>query len=191
MTRQVSWCALILVAVVGLPKVVVAQPQQPPPAAVVDALQQLRAEVAQLREAVKPRRFYLTKDGVRGSQALNACAVGFHMASLWEIFDITALKYDTTLGLTKPDSGEGPPSGQYGWIRTGGRASSVEGHPFNCKAWSDDTGGGMVVALPDSWFPTTATVPPDRQFIEAPIVPWTMGTGVCSTFPNVWCVQDR
>jgi hypothetical protein len=70
-------------------------------------------------EAAKgPRKFYLTQDKFNGSEALTACAEGYHMASLWDIFDISNLNYDTTLGLTYDDSGSAPPSDN-GWIRTG------------------------------------------------------------------------
>ena len=82
--------------------------------------------VAQLQ----PRKFYLTKtEDYTGSQALSACASGYHMASLWEIFDTSNLRYDTALGASSTDSGSGPPVAVYfglghfegdGWIRTGG-----------------------------------------------------------------------
>ena len=72
----------------------------------------LTAQVASLAANNKgPRQFCLTKTGFNGSQALTACAAGYHMASLWEIFDTTVLRYNTALGLTKPDSGSGPPVG--------------------------------------------------------------------------------
>lgn len=114
MAKELSWRALLIVAIVGLPEPTLAQSQ-----GAIELLQQLRAEVAQVRNEVQPRRFYVTQDAFRGEHALNACTAGFHMASLWEIFDVTTLKYDTQLGRTLPDSGEGPPAGQRGWIRTG------------------------------------------------------------------------
>jgi hypothetical protein len=81
------------------------------------------------------RSFYITQTTHTGSQALTACAEGYHMASLWEIFDTSNLKYDTVLGLTQDDSGFGPPSQIGGWIRTGRFASTVgpAGAP-NCDA---------------------------------------------------------
>ena len=66
-----------------------------------------------------PREFYLTKTSFDGAHALTACASGFHMASLWEIFNVSVLEYDTSLGFTSADSGFGPPTVQNGWIRTG------------------------------------------------------------------------
>ncbi len=69
------------------------------------------------------RRYYLAPLNYSGSQALTACAAGFHMASLWEIFDFTALTYDRSLGIVRPDSSAGPPAGgsaASGWVRTAG-----------------------------------------------------------------------
>ena len=56
------------------------------------------------------RQFYLSLVLVDGSDALSTCAEGYHMASLWEIADPSNLAYNTALGCTKPDSGQGPPS---------------------------------------------------------------------------------
>src|SRR5215207_4149301 len=89
-----------------------------------------------------PRRdqrksFYLTQTLHNGSQALTACAEGYHMASLWEIFDTSNLRYDTQLGHTSPDSGFGPPTavGSRGWIRTGSENSAAfEGGVGSCNS---------------------------------------------------------
>jgi hypothetical protein len=65
------------------------------------------------------KKFFLSRNTVWGDQALDACGQGYHMASLWEIFDPTLLKYDTKRGGTLGDAGSGPPAGLQGWIRTG------------------------------------------------------------------------
>src|SRR5437899_259888 len=65
------------------------------------------------------RSFYLTKATHKGFAGETACALGYHMASLWEIHEPSNLSYNTTLGLTGKDTGQGPPSGLSGWIRTG------------------------------------------------------------------------
>jgi hypothetical protein len=65
------------------------------------------------------RTFYVTQTTHRGNQTLTACSSGYHMASLWEIFDMSNLRYDTQLGMTAEDSGFGPPTQTLGWIRTG------------------------------------------------------------------------
>lgn len=56
------------------------------------------------------RAYYVTQTQHFPSDAPAACDSGFHMASLSELLELTALKYDTTRGETKADSGEGAPS---------------------------------------------------------------------------------
>jgi hypothetical protein len=65
--------------------------------------------------------FYLTNFSRNANQVLTACAAGYHMASLWEIYDPSNLTYDTSHpeAYVKADSGQGPPSLWYGWVRTG------------------------------------------------------------------------
>ena len=49
-----------------------------------------------------PRKsYYLTQTTHMGNQALTACASGYHMASLWEIFDTSNVRYNTVVGLTQ------------------------------------------------------------------------------------------
>src|SRR4029450_11293782 len=63
----------------------------------ITQIQTLQGSVDELsdRPAGDPRRlFYLTTSRVNALGALNACAAGFHFASLWEIFDTSNLKYD-------------------------------------------------------------------------------------------------
>jgi hypothetical protein len=136
-------------------------------------------------EAAKgPRKFYLTQDFVKGSQALNACAEGYHMASLWEIFDTSNLKYDTTLGTTQDDSGSGPPTGFGGWIRTGYASSGdslITGRD-NCFAWTSDSDAdrGTAANLTFAWDSQQATR----------IDPWDTSLHACLSLLKVWCVQD-
>jgi len=66
-----------------------------------------------------------------GAHALTACVLGFHMASLWEIFNVSVLEYDTSLGATMDDSGSGPPADVLGWIRTG--FNSNGGDPLRAR----------------------------------------------------------
>lgn len=130
-----------------------------------------------------PRRFYLTPDDYAADEVLTACANGFHMASLWEIHDVSALRYDTTLGFAPSDrdSGAGPPN-RSGWIRTG---SISNGFPTagdgNCLIWTT-TGAashGTVVALALEW-----EQPPEVT------APWDAGHILCSQVRQVWCVED-
>ena len=134
------------------------------------------------------RQFYLTQTEHNGSQALTACADGYHMASLWEIFDPSNLRYNTELGFTQSDSGFGPPTvGPFpplpiGWIRTGTSSTSGNLPGFtNCQAWTSNLGLGSVVSLPEVW---TSAVP------STPISPWSAGTSECDSAQPVWCVQD-
>ncbi|MCI0417022.1 hypothetical protein L0222_29995 [bacterium] len=131
------------------------------------------------------RKFYLTKDTFTGAQALTACASGYHMASLWEIFDPSNLRYNKILGLTNVDSGSGPPSAEVGWIRTGFNFSDVSTLPgrANCAVWSSDSSldNGTIVALQPDWqFPS-----------DAPVNPWGSAAAPCNiTIFHVWCVQN-
>ena len=96
----------------------------------------LKAKVDSLAANNKgPRQFYLTKTNHTGAEALTACDVGYHMASMWEIFDPTTLRYNTELGVTRDDSGFGPPSEVIGWIRTGNESSVNVTRP-NCNSWT-------------------------------------------------------
>lgn len=129
------------------------------------------------------RRFYLTNTQHNGSEALTACAKGYHMASLFEIFDPSNLKYDTALGLTTEDSGFGPPK-LGGWIRTGNLLSDnsdIVGQG-NCNVWSssDILDHGTEVRLPVFW----EVGEPTR------ISPWDGAAIRCNAPIHVWCVQD-
>jgi|AAFX01.1.fsa_nt_gi hypothetical protein len=136
------------------------------------------------------RKYYLTQGRYDGSEALSACADGYHMASLWEIFDPSNLSYDTRLGVTLADSGSGPPNGS-GWIRTGFVASAgtpaadgtVTPGAANCQAWTSASTEGRG---------TTALIPVygDIEQEVTIISPWVARTTLCSARPSVWCVQD-
>jgi hypothetical protein len=137
------------------------------------------------------RKFYLTQGQYDGSQALSACASGYHMASLWEIFDPSNLSYDTSLGVTTDDSGSGPPNGS-GWIRTGFLASNginadgtvqVAG-AANCQAW---TSASSEARGTTALLPVYGTIENGDVTV---ISPWVARTATCSARPRVWCVQD-
>jgi hypothetical protein len=131
----------------------------------------------------KARKFYLTQDFFTGSQTLTACAKNYHMASLWEIFEVSNLKYDTTLGAARPDSGFGPPAGLIGWIRTGGLSAGTAptlGHN-NCLTWTSDSGlnFGTAVGITNFW-----------ENPNMAIDPWIAFHVSCDSSRLVWCVQD-
>jgi hypothetical protein len=151
----------------------------------MQAQQSTRA--SEKKSAAPARAFYLTQGTFDGSQALTACAAGYHMASLWEIHEPSNLRYDTTLGLTEDDSGSGPPQGHYGWARTGRSASSSGQFPGvgNCNAWSSNasTDFGSAVVLSADW---NGIANP-----SSPISPWQAQPFDCGTnAARVWCVQD-
>jgi hypothetical protein len=138
--------------------------------------------------------FYLTKESVQGNRALGACARGFHMASRFEIWDVTSLTYDDSRGVTTEDSGSGPPSvtGRYGsespsgWVRTGGGSQfsdsdAAAGAAFtNCAAWATNSAEayGTVAFLTDR-FPSPGTAGM-----------WSGGSEHCDVPHHVWCVTN-
>jgi hypothetical protein len=129
------------------------------------------------------RSFYLTRDGFDGSQALDACAEGYHMASLWEIFAVSGLTYNTTLGHPGEDAGSGPPANVPGWIRTGASASTAVTSGFgNCYAWTSnrqiDTGTRVGLFI-------------DWEQPGLAITPWRAGGAPCDWASRVWCVSDK
>ena len=129
------------------------------------------------------RKFYLTPDRFDGSQALTACAPGYHMASLWEIHEPSNLTYNTKLGLPNDDSGSGPPANLGGWIRTGS-TSSGDGTPGvgNCNAGTSQDAGvsGTTMFLSPLWgLPSTFSSP------------WTPLSFTCDNAIRVWCVSGK
>lgn len=137
------------------------------------------------------RRYFLTKQVFAANAILTACPVGFHTASLWEIFHTATLRYDTERGYARQDtpfpddSGKGPPAFPgisaftWGWIRTGASSSSVH----NCLVWTvtDASLKGMIVSLGDDW---------DSTLQAQRISPWTSRQSACNNAHRVWCVQD-
>lgn len=111
-----------------------------------------------------------------------ACAAGYHMASLWEILNTTNLEYNTTLGFTYDDSGEGPPTCIHGWVRTGYSSGNANTEGLgNCNNWTsaNEADYGTVARLPCDW-----TQAPDVDVWQA----WTQG---CDSLSKVWCVADE
>lgn len=51
-----------------------------------------------------PRQFYLTRSSVQGNQVLTSCAAGFHMASRFEIANLSGVVYDSKRGASSADS---------------------------------------------------------------------------------------
>ena len=131
--------------------------------------------------------FYLTKTYVLPIQAPRACGSGYHMASMWEIYDPSNLVYasDNPNASSWTDSGFGPPSEAYGWVRTG-YISSTEAVPGkgNCANWTSTSSGdyGTDVGLSSRW---------DTN--PGKIGPWLLESAACNTSigRRVWCVSDQ
>jgi hypothetical protein len=135
------------------------------------------------------RKYYQTNTNFTGGQATTACASGFHMASIYEILNISLLTYDTTLGCTTEDSGSGPPATTGGWIRTGFIATDLTSGPgaSNCLAWSSNSpnDSGSIATLPHHWDPT-----PGVAGSISTVAPFVGSTAPCSAPQAVWCVQN-
>lgn len=126
-----------------------------------------------------------------GSDADIACDSGFHFASLWEIMDPSNLRYDPVRGLTRADSGLGPPVGwdAWGWVRTGNVADvqNAAGEA-NCTSpvflapWTSNSTEhfGTVARLEPYLNGDRATYPQ----------PWSLGSLMCWSQNGSWCVED-
>ena len=126
------------------------------------------------------RQYYVTTAYHLGGDAKNACAAGYHMASLWEILDPSNLEYNTTLGDANDDSGQGPPT-YSGWVRTGYNSSSANiAGQGNCNTWTSSSPSdyGTLAYLPNDW---TA-----GQDIHV----WKVSVYSCDTPLPVWCMED-
>jgi hypothetical protein len=146
-----------------------------------------RADRVQVGESAvvswgRSRSFYLTDSLHDAKGAPAACDAGYHMASLWEIRDVSRLVYDTARGYAAADAGDGPPSAVPGWIRTGYWESTGTIGPGigNCQRWTTDnhTMYGSVVRLDQVWDASPTA-----------ISPWVAGSPSCDTAKmHVWCV---
>lgn len=129
------------------------------------------------------KKYYLTpEDTFQGNAVLTACQPGYHMASIYELLDLGSLKYETKLGLTRDDSGSGPPAERGGWIRTGERSSNADDPGRgNCNAWTSNasTDYGTVVELESD-----LGVPVDVY------TPFDGSTLPCDSSFRVWCKQN-
>ncbi len=131
------------------------------------------------------RAFYLTSSAYDGALASLACASGYHMASLWEIHDVSNLRYATEMGslaVTYGDSGDGPPASARGWVRTGYWSWTADREGIaNCSGWSSRSQGdyGTTVMLLQIWDSPSSVLDP-----------WWPGTAQCVYGRSVWCVES-
>jgi hypothetical protein len=90
------------------------------------------------------------------------------------------LRYNTGLGYTQADSGQGPPAVD-GWVRTGfDSASYTSVGQSNCSTWTSSSSGhyGTYTGLPTNW--TTGQ----------DVVVWQANTSACDVSRCVWRVQN-
>jgi hypothetical protein len=130
------------------------------------------------------RKYYQTSATFTGSQALTACASGYHMATLAEIFDTTVLDYASEVpgAAVGADSGGGPPYSITGWVRTGvGSGVNNQVGAGNCSLWTSTN---------VAHFGTTVALHPDWLGAATNISPWAGVTFTCNNARRVWCVQD-
>lgn len=180
-------CFIVSIGIFILPTVAPSVAQQTeannPSVEGYQSIGQTAATVA-IPKALK-RGFYLTNTSYTGSQALTACAKGYHMASMWELMDISTLLYHYAhpYAKTKDDSGYGPPSLWYGWVRTGWDSSgSSTAGMGNCLNWTSISASdsGTIVRLSNNWATPLGSVGP-----------WDVSTWACTGLSPVWCVSDK
>ncbi len=136
---------------------------------------------------VRPR-YYLTQGLFDGDHGAQVCAAGFRMASLGELLNPSALRYDTTLGRTRSDSGGGPPYLSFGWVRNGNSGSGGSLGPANC---SPEFGPVPWTSASNLDRGTTAgleIVPSGGQLFESP--DWVVFEQPCNTTHSAWCIED-
>lgn len=130
------------------------------------------------------RHVYLTEPHYHPDEALTACSPSYHMASLWEIADTSnwVYDYDHPAAHVQDDSGYGPPSHWYGWIRTGywSSADPTTG-TGNCQNWASRSSGdrGTLVRLSRWW-----------EAGPGEILTWFAYPCPCNEAVAVWCVAD-
>jgi hypothetical protein len=144
------------------------------------------------------RAFYLSDSSFWvGNNVHVACDDGFHFASLWEILDPTELRYVKDEELSEgffaarnPDSGDGPPAGLEGWIRTGATpagGSTTDDGEANCDAYTTNLSirAGTTVQLNSCWDSSGYCT---RDIAE--VGWWKPLLAACHQGRRVWCVQD-
>jgi len=138
---------------------------------------------------VKPKVYYLSKNSFDGGDAIKACDLGFHMASISEIQDPSNLQYanksTTASDSLVDDQSKGPPLFHMGWVRSGVYPSS--GFVYDCEDFRDkyETQLGTTLALYDLPFNSDTTQP-----ASYPTKGWYTTRYTCSQPEPVWCVED-
>lgn len=126
------------------------------------------------------RRIYATVAKHQGDTVLapTTCALGFHVATKTDLFDIGRYDYDYILGLNTEDSGTGMPTSFLAWVRSGDPSPSYHSCNLWTSAATEETGitVGIDLALP----PGLTTALADDITVRT----WT-----CSSPLRVWCIE--
>jgi hypothetical protein len=128
------------------------------------------------------RRYYLTQSFSAGNHGATGCTAGFHMAAVFELIDLSDLKYDTALGRTSQDSASGPPT-SVGWIRNGTSFNSLltcgsaQSGPWTSADANDE---GSLMSANVGLFGAPASGIPR----------WETQLTSCDTTHPMWCVED-
>lgn len=141
-----------------------------------------------------PRRYRMSYGQGNAAWALTGCPAGFHMASLWEIYNMAALQYDSSGPVPGYDAGTGPMQG-IAWVRTGGPASTNGNFAggANCNLWTSSaaTDYGTAVGLEMVWnIQMVIEGGSGMVWYSNPIAPWVASTRTCDSIFPVWCIQD-
>jgi hypothetical protein len=142
-------------------------------------------------ESARPRGYYLTESTHNGADADDACGVGYHMASLWEISDPSNVRYESWVddAVDVGDLGGGPPTAHYGWIRTGYWIEFDVTAPgrTNCLLWGSSAGTarGTFAMLPRTW-----SSPEEAGWTTVWGTAWIAKSDTCDNEASVWCVED-
>lgn len=153
----------------------------------VDAL--VASEVASVRQ----KQFLVTIGYYQADSAETACGSGYHMANLFEISQPASLRYafDDSRAFQSAGTGQGPPAGVVGWIKSGypyPNTSSTPGYA-NCNHWtsSEDSERGTVARLPHN-FSDPAPIGAGWALVWG--TSWGTITKACDDWYQVWCVED-
>jgi len=138
------------------------------------------------------RRFYLSQTAAaNGGAASASCSAGFHIASIWEIHDPSALFYDVAHGATSLGSGQGVPAqasgslanDNVGWALTGidDTTTLPNAGLINCHAYTTGSASARGTIL---------RINGDLSAASPQVPPWTANTAGCNEPWKVWCVED-
>lgn len=135
------------------------------------------------------RSYFLTIDKFKGDQVFNACPVGFHFASYYEIKN-GALVYNNDIGYS-PHQGKGPPSywpsgGAIGFDAIGWTKMNHEPSPLNIRNCNDWTSDQNTIFDPDSQTDVNLSGP--VMFLNE--LDWFVTDDFCGLDNRVWCVSD-